>query len=67
MFSGQYETDEDTRCYTKILQIYVVKVYSSQCLKEILSCKQAQKTWETLRDMYRRELKKLDGKNLGKQ
>jgi len=30
MFAGQQETDKDTRCYTKILQIYVVKDYSSQ-------------------------------------
>jgi len=36
-----------------------VNVYSSEYLKDFLSGKQAQKTWETLRDMCRRELKKL--------
>jgi len=45
--------------YARILQIFVVKVYSSQYLKEFLSGQQAQKTWETLRDMYRREMRKL--------
>jgi len=42
-----------------------MKVYSSQYLKEFPSDKEAQKTWETLRDMYRRELKKLHNKKSG--
>ena len=34
MFAGQQETD-DTRYYSKMLQIYVARIYSSQYLKRV--------------------------------
>src|SRR5215510_4708473 len=48
-----------------MLQIYVVKVCSSQYLKRVSFRQTSAKAWETLRDMYQRELKKLHDTKTG--